>query len=415
MTVDQSQFSSLRSQKPDALLALIAMHRADPRDHKIDVGVGVYRDHFNLTPVMRAVKAAETRLVAQQLSKSYLGSDGDIRFTQLLGELVFGTGTAHGDRRFGLQTPGGTGALRVGAALLARAMPDARVWISEPTWPNHAPIFAEAGLATIAHPYFDPATGSVAFDAMVAALRKARAGDVLLLHGCCHNPTGTQFTMDQWHALATLCEARGLIPFIDLAYQGLGDGLEADAAGARMMIAALPAAVLAYSCDKNFALYRDRVGALFVQAPTASMAGVARGNALALARSLWSMPPDHGAAVVRMILDDPALHKDWQDELDCMRNRLNAMRAVLAAAHPLLAAVAGQRGLFSRLPVSRQTVEALRQDHGIYMPADGRINIAGLNDANIGRFIGGLRPHLEELSEGRAPRHFAPFSKDRRV
>jgi len=407
MTVDQSQFSSLRSQKPDALLALIAMHRADPRGDKIDVGVGVYRDHLNLTPVMRAVKAAETRLVAQQLSKSYLGSDGDIRFTQLLGELVFGTGTAHGDRRFGLQTPGGTGALRVGAALLARAMPDARVWISEPTWPNHAPIFAEAGLATIAHPYFDPATGSVAFDAMVAALREARAGDVLLLHGCCHNPTGTQFTMKQWHALATLCEARGLIPFIDLAYQGLGDGLEADAAGARMMIAALPAAVLAYSCDKNFALYRDRVGALFVQAPSAPMAEVARGNALALARSLWSMPPDHGAAVVRVILDDPALRNEWQGELELMRNRLNAMRAMLAAAHPLLAAIAGQRGLFSRLPISPQTVEALRQQHGIYMPADGRINIAGLNDANIGRFIEGLLPHLEESSEGRVICHIA--------
>ncbi|HTH26942.1 MAG TPA: amino acid aminotransferase [Sphingobium sp.] len=396
MTIDQPIFSALRPQKPDGLLALIAMHQTDPRRDKIDVGVGVYRDQSGMTPVMRAVKIAEARLVAHQPSKSYLGSDGDIRFTELLEELIFGAGTMDNDRSFGLQTPGGTGALRVGAALLARAVPDARVWISQPTWPNHAPIFAEAGLATMPHPYFDAATGGIAFDAMMTALDEARAGDIILLHGCCHNPTGTQFTADQWQALAALCGLRDLIPFIDLAYQGLGDGLEPDGEGARTMVEALPAALLAYSCDKNFALYRDRVGALFVQAPSAPLAEVARANALALARSLWSMPPDHGAAVVRTILEDGALREEWRGELEGMRERLNRMRAVLAAAHPLLGPIAGQRGLFSRLPIDPETVEALRQHHGIYMPADGRINVAGLNDANIGRFTEGLLPHLPD-------------------
>ena len=403
MTDNQPIFSALRPQQPDALLALIAMHRADQRGEKIDVGVGVYRDRSGLTPVMRAVKMAETRLVAQQSSKSYLGSDGDIRFTQLLGELIFGAQWVDDDRRFGLQTPGGTGALRVGAALLTRAMPDARVWVSQPTWPNHAPIFAEAGMATLTHPYFDAKTGGIAFDLMLTALDEARAGDVVLLHGCCHNPTGTQFSVEQWQALAALCSLRGLIPFIDLAYHGLGDGLAPDGAGARMMMEAVPAALLAYSCDKNFALYRDRVGALFVQAPSAPLAEMARANTLALARSLWSMPPDHGAAVVRMILDDAALRKDWRGELERMRTRLNRMRTALAAAHPLLAPIARQRGLFSRLPIDPQTVEALREHHGIYMPADGRINVAGLNDANIGRFIEGLLPHLEECSDAPSP------------
>lgn len=392
MSDEGMAFSGLRPQKADGLLALIAMHRADPRADKIDVGVGVYRDEAGRTPVMHAVKAAEARLVAEQASKAYLGADGDVRFSALVAELALG-GKGPDARRFGLQTPGGTGALRLGAQLLARAQPAGRVWMSEPTWPNHTPIFVEAGLTTLGYPYAE--SGGVAFAAMVRALDDARAGDVVLLHGCCHNPTGTELSLDQWRTLAAVCNRRGLIPFVDLAYHGLGDGLEADAAGARVLIDAVPAALLAYSCDKNFALYRDRVGALFVQAPTPSVTEVVRANTLALTRSLWSMPPDHGAAVVRIILDDGELRARWRDELDGMRARLNGVREALAAAHPALAPIAHQRGLFSRLPIDAQAVASLREAHGIYMPADGRINVAGLNHANLGRFIEALRPHLE--------------------
>ncbi|MFB0875860.1 MULTISPECIES: amino acid aminotransferase [unclassified Sphingobium] len=393
MTVSSHAFASLEPQKPDALLALIAQYRADPRADKIDVGVGVYRTETGETPVMRAVKDAEATLLAVQASKSYLGAEGDQRFAQLIWRCVSGNDEL-GARCFGLQTPGGTGALRVGAELLARARPDARVWIGEPTWPNHAPIFREAGLQVRTHPYVDATGGSIDFDAMDSALTDAASGDVLLLHGCCHNPTGTQFSGEQWMALSDLCHGRGLVPFIDLAYQGLGDGMEEDARGARHMLAAVPDVLLAYSCDKNFALYRDRVGALFVQSGTEQSLELARSNALTIARSLWSMPPDHGAAVVRTILDDPALRTDWENELAGMRDRLLAVRRGLAAAHPLLASVATQRGLFSLLPLDADAVAAVRRAHGIYMPADGRINLAGLNQANLGRFVEGVLPHL---------------------
>jgi aromatic-amino-acid transaminase len=394
MNGDRMPFAALCPRQPDALLALITMHRADPRPDKIDVGVGVYRDEEGLTPVMRAVKRAEARLLSDQQSKSYLGAEGDIRFAELLMELAFGE--ARRDTRcFGLQTPGGTGALRLGAQLLACAAPASRVWMSRPTWPNHAPIFAEAGLEALVHPYFDPESGGIAFEAMLDALRQSRQGDVILLHGCCHNPTGTQFTTEQWASLASLCIGRGLIPFVDIAYQGLGDGLDADGAGMRLLLEAVPTALVAYSCDKNFALYRDRVGALVVQAATKELGALARANALALARSLWSMPPDHGAAVVRTILDENELRISWSDELDDMRNRLNRMRADLAATHPALAPIASQRGLFSLLPIEAGAVAAMRESHGIYMPADGRINLAGLNETNLSRFVEGLLPHLK--------------------
>ncbi len=392
-------FTGLGPRRPDALLALIAMHRADMRPDKIDVGVGVYRDETGQTPVMRAVKAAEARLVTEQPSKSYLGGDGDARFTELLAGMVFGGGKKE-SRRFGLQTPGGTGALRLGAALLAQANTGTRVWIGDPTWPNHGPIFTDAGLETIVHPYLDATGGGIAFDAMIEALWNARAGDAILLHGCCHNPTGTQFTGDEWRALATLCNTRGLIPFLDIAYQGLGDGIEEDVAGARHLIETVPATVVAYSCNKNFGVYRDRVGALWVHAPTTATIDLVRANLLALSRSLWSMPPDHGAAVVRTILDDPSLAQDWRDELAGMRTRINAVRIALAGLHPALRPIARQRGMFSRLPIGNDAVDAMRATHGIYMPGDSRINIAGLNDRNIARFADGLLPHLSGHGAG---------------
>ncbi|MCJ2180964.1 amino acid aminotransferase [Novosphingobium album (ex Hu et al. 2023)] len=397
MSLDLVPFSGLSARKPDALLALIALHEADRRPGKIDVGVGVYRDETDRTPVMRAVKAAEVRLADEQPTKAYLGADGDVQYTALLSDVVFGSHRQE-PRRFGLQTPGGTGALRLGAELIAHAAPDTRVWLGAPTWPNHAPIFEEARLKTATHPYFDMASGGIAFDAMIDALGDAAPGDVLLLHGCCHNPTGTQFTLAQWRELANLCNVRGLVPFVDLAYQGLGDGLEEDAAGVRQLLEAVPGALLAYSCDKNFGLYRERVGALWVQASAPGLTELVRGNLLALARSLWSMPPDHGAAIVRTILEDSALVMQWRDELDAMRARINAVRKALAAQHPALDAIAGQRGLFSLLPVDADAVASMRDSHGIYMPANARLNLAGLNARNLVAFAEALRPHIPAVA-----------------
>jgi aromatic-amino-acid transaminase len=391
-----SPFAGLVPQAADALLGLIGLYRADTRPDKIDLGVGVFRDEAGATPVMRAVKAAEARLLAEQTTKTYLGPEGDAVYTDLLAHVVFGEHLAASDRLTGMQTPGGTGALRLGAELVRRARPGATVWIGQPTWPNHAPIFDEAGLAVRTHRFFDPCTGGVDFDRMITDLAAARAGDVLLLHGCCHNPTGASFTAAQWEAIAGLCITRGLIPFIDLAYQGLGDGLDQDAAATRMLLERLPDALVAYSCDKNFGLYRERVGALWGLGESAAVADLMHSNMLSLARSLWSMPPDHGAAIVRVILQSPALRADWAAELDAMRERINALRAALAGAHPALAPIATQRGMFAMLPIAPRAVTALRDDHGIYMAGNGRINIAGLRLDTVPTFVAGLERFLTE-------------------
>ncbi len=392
---DAEAFGSLTRQPADALLQLIGLHREDPREHKIDLGVGVYRDDRGATPVMRAVKAAERHLVAEQETKAYLGAEGDVGFTDRLAQIVFGIGAARSDRLTGVQTPGGTGALRLGAEIIARSHPGATVWIGVPTWPNHAPIFHEAGLAVRSHPYFDVAAGQVDFAAMMDALAEAAPGDIILLHGCCHNPTGADFSLEQWRSIADLVVSRGLLPFVDLAYQGLGDGLESDAAGLRTMLAAASSVFVAYSCDKNFGLYRERVGALWIQAPGGAAAALIRQNMLVLARNLWSMPPDHGAALVRLVLSNPALAADWRLELKIMRQRINELRSALAVSHPRLAPLSRQRGLFAMLPLSPEQVAVLRERDGIYMAASGRINIAGLRFDTVEKLAGALRPFLD--------------------
>lgn len=393
-SVASSLFGTLGRQPPDALLAIIGMHRADPRPEKIDVGVGVYRDESGATPVMRAVKAAEKRLLYEQGSKSYLGAEGDQRFTDLLAEVALGSALSGDGRITGIQTPGGTGALRLAAELLARSGRAPTVWIGAPTWPNHVQIFRGAGIAVRSHPYFDAVPGDLDFDAFLAGLSNAAAGDVVLLHGCCHNPTGTALLGDQWRTLAALVSRRGIVPLLDLAYQGLGLGLEEDAAGTRAMLATVPEALVAYSCDKNFAMYRERVGALWVQSANAATAVPVRETIMVLARSLWSMPPDHGAAAVRIILEDPALQDDWRAELVGMCVRIRALRLQLGSAHAALTPIARQQGLFALLPIGRASVAALRERHAIYMPETGRINVAGLRDETIARFVAALAPHL---------------------
>jgi len=383
-------FDGLKPQAPDALLALIGMFAADPRADKIDLGVGVYRDETGVTPVFRAVKAAERTLVETQASKSYLGPEGDIRFTDLLKPIVFGAGFDH-QSVVGVQTPGGTGALRLAAELIAAAKPGGKVWLGTPTWPNHPPTFAAAHLTLATYRYFDQASQTILFDEMLAALKGAEAGDVVLLHGCCHNPTGANLTAGQWREVAALAAGRGLIPLVDLAYQGLGDGLDEDAAGLRAVLEACEDVIVAFSCDKNFGLYRDRVGALYVRAKQAARAELVLSNMLALARPNWSMPPDHGAAVVRTILDDAALAADWRDELTSMRLRIAQVRQALAAGHPFLAPLAHQQGMFSLLPLSPEQVGTLRKDHAVYMAGSGRANLAGLTLKTVPQFIAALK------------------------
>jgi aspartate/tyrosine/aromatic aminotransferase len=386
MNTEAMLLDRLEAQAPDPLLALIALANADPRPGKIDVGVGVYKDPAGGTPILRAVKAAEHILWETQQTKSYLGSQGDARFVELIKPIVFGEAAAGDDRIVGMQTPGGCGALRLGAELIARAAPEARIFVGEPTWPNHVPLIGAAGVEMIDYPYYDRDSTTILFDRMMAALGEARAGDVLLLHGCCHNPTGADLDMDQWRAVADLVSTRGLIPYVDLAYQGLGKGLDADAEGTRLVVEAADQALVAQSCDKNFGVYRDRVGSLFVKMSSAERADIALGNLLTLARTMWSMPPDHGAAVVRTILDDAALRADWRAELDQMGGRIRTLRARLAAFDPRLAYIGSQFGMFSMLPLSPQAVMELRDRHGIYMAGSGRFNVVGLSDDNVDQF-----------------------------
>jgi aspartate/tyrosine/aromatic aminotransferase len=387
-------FDRLDAQAQDSLIALIALAEADPRPGKIDVGVGVYRDSAGNTPILKCVKEAERRLVEGQQTKSYIGSQGDTRFVELIRPIVFGEADAANGRVTGLQTPGGCGALRLGAELVARANPKARIHAGEPTWPNHAPLIASAGVEMVAYAYYDKDSRTICFDRMMAALGEAERGDLVLLHGCCHNPTGADLDMDQWRAVADLIAGRGLIPFVDLAYQGFGNGLEEDAAGTRLVVAAAEQAIIAQSCDKNFSCYRDRLGTLFVKASSPAAAEVAFGNLLLLARTMWSMPPDHPAAVARIILDDPELRALWVSEVAAMCARIRELRDRLAAKDERLAYIADQHGMFSMLPLSPAQVMSLREKHGIYMAGSGRFNVVGLSDESVDRFAAAV---LEEM------------------
>lgn len=378
----------------DSLLQLIALCNADPRPEKIDVGVGVFRDGEGRTPILKVIKDAEQILVDTQESKSYLGMAGDKRYAELLRPIVLGlhagdTGIA------GLQTPGGCGALRLGFELIATANPQARVIIGTPTWPNHPPIVRGVGLQIVEYPYYDRETCSIRFDAMVDALKEARAGDVVLLHGCCHNPTGADLDDDQFAEVTRIVAERGLLPFVDLAYQGFARGLEEDARGMRGLLDACEEVIVAHSCDKNFSVYRDRVGSLWVKTAKVDTTATAMAHVSQRAREMWSMPPDHGAAAVRIVLDTPELAQRWPGELTAMRDRINSVRQRIAAAHPRLAFVGRQFGMFSMLPLSKAQVLELREKHAIYMADSGRFNVVGLSDAQIDRFIGAVVQTLE--------------------
>ncbi|SIT55398.1 Aromatic-amino-acid aminotransferase [Mesorhizobium prunaredense] len=376
-------FENLQPAPADKILALIGLYRADPRPGKVDLGVGVYKDRDGKTPVMRAVREAEKRLLQSQDTKTYLGLAGDTGFNTAMARLVFGP-AAELTRIRAAQAPGGSGALRLVAELLKRTRSDATIWLSDPTWPNHMPVMRAAGLQIREYPYFDAASGAVRFADMMSALATARSGDVMLLHGCCHNPTGANLDTAQWAEIADLVVERGLLPFVDIAYQGFGEGLDADAAGLRLLAAKVPEMVVASSCSKNFAVYRDRVGAAMILAKDSAQADVAMSQMLSAARAMYSMPPDHGAAAVRIVLEDATLRADWEAELEEMRMRMLRLRVQFAEAlrrqsnSDRFDFVASHRGMFSRLGLSEAQVERLRAEHGVYMVGDSRINVAGL-------------------------------------
>lgn len=378
-------FDHLERQPADPLLSLIGMAKRDERPGKMDLGVGVYRDAGGCTPIMRAVSAAEHILLRTRDTKAYLGPEGDMAYVGLIKPLLFGEDIARDPRIVGIQTVGGCGALRLGAELIKAAGQGSRILVGRPTWPNHEPLIGAAGIEMVEYPYYDRATATLLWDSMREALLGAKAGDVVLLHGSCHNPAGADLTIDMWSEVANIVADRGLIPFIDIAYQGLGNGLEADAAGTRRVVAAAEQAIVAQSCDKNFGLYRERTGTLFVKAGSVAAAQLVFGNMLQLARCMWSMPPDHGAAIVRTILEDMELSADWRTEVDTMYRRTRSLRAELAAADPRLAYIDGQNGMFSLLPISVAAIERLRTDHGVYMAGSGRINVAGLADGDAAR------------------------------
>jgi aromatic-amino-acid transaminase len=393
-------FEDLRARPIDPLLDIIRQFREDSRAAKLDLGVGVFQDESGRTPILNTVKKAEAHLLETQETKTYLGADGDREFAEAVAELVLG-GLARTTNRIALQAPGGTGALRLGAELIRLAKPDAQVWLGRPTWPNHEPIFRAAGLAIRDYRHFDVGTQTLCFDELVSAMQDARRGDVFVLHASCHNPTGADFSSDHWQEIANLCATLGLVPFLDFAYQGLGHGLDEDAAGARALIAQVPEALMATSCSKNFGLYRERTGALFVFAPSAERVDAIRSNLFGIARANYSMPPDHGAAIVRTILHDATLRAEWQREVADMQRQLRAVRINLAnmRINSLdLSALAEQNGMFATLPLTPAQIGRLKQEHAIYMVPSGRLNIAGLLATDLDSFGQALRDVLTDAA-----------------
>lgn len=380
-------FETLKPQPADKILSLMAAYRADPRDTKVDLGVGVYKDATGLTPVMRAIKDAEHKLWQEQDSKVYTGLAGDPAFAAAMIDLVLGDTLPH-DQIAAVATPGGTGAVRQAFELIKMANPKARIFVSNPTWPNHMSIMAYLGIEAVPYRYFDNDTRAVSFEAMLEDLGKATKDDVVLLHGCCHNPTGANLTTAEWEAVIEVLLRTGATPMIDIAYQGFGDGLNADAAATRAVVAAVPECLIAASCSKNFGIYRERTGILMLTGSTGAR-DLNQSTLAYLNRQNFSFPPDHGARLVTMILTDDALRADWMAELEEVRLSMLSLRQDLAAALRQLSNsdrfdfLAHHRGMFSRLGATPEQVEAMRANSGIYMVGDSRMNIAGLNAATI--------------------------------
>jgi aromatic-amino-acid transaminase len=391
IVANESALSGLKPQAPDALLAVMGECRNDPRPHKIDLTVGMYRNTSGITPVMRCVKAAERWLLEHQDTKGYLGPEGDLVFVDLLKPFIFGAELRRSDRVAGIQTPGGTGAIRLAGDLVAATGRDVAVWLGTPTWGNYRPLFTASRLKVEAYECFDVKTQTLQFEHVQAALSRAKAGDMVVLQASCNNPTGANFTPAQWDVIAGMLAERKLLPLLDVAYQGLGHGFEEDVAAVHKVLGRVEEALVSYSCDKNFGVYRERVGALYAVTKSAGVAQTAFSNMVSLARANWSMPSDHGAAVVRRVLETPELAKDWMAELNEMRARVQSNRQKLAASDPMFAAVGRQQGMFSMLNLDAAKIAKLKQEHAVYMAGTGRINIAGFRGDDIERFAAAVR------------------------
>jgi len=395
-------FETVEMAPPDPILGLSEAFRADPNPDKINLGVGVYKDASGNTPVLQAVKQAERRILEQETSKGYLPIDGAAEFARLMQELLFGSDheVIGSCRAATSHAPGGTGALRVAANFLHAHFPAATVWLSEPTWPNHPNIFAAAGVPVKTYPYFDPQRNDLQFGAMLEALGKASPGDVVLLHGCCHNPTGVDPTLDHWKQIAELLWDRKLLPLVDFAYQGFARSLQEDAAGLDLLCAPGSEALICSSLSKNFGLYRERVGALTVVAGDQPTAANAQSQVKAGIRANYSNPPSHGAAIATTILGDPELTQLWQEELAAMRERINGMRMLFVETLQAkqvawdFSFIARQHGMFSMSGLSPEQVDRLREDYSVYIVRSGRINVAGMTEGNMDTLCSAIKAVL---------------------
>ncbi|MUH72322.1 aromatic amino acid transaminase [Psychrosphaera haliotis] len=382
-------FEQLKPVPTDPILGLMSEYKADTNPKKVDLSVGVYKNETGDTPVMRAVKKAEQIRLETETTKSYLGLAGDVQYNELMTSLVFGDhATVKANRIKTAQTPGGTGSLRVAAEFIKRSNPNASIWVTNPTWANHFSIFGAAGLETKEFPYFDFDTMGLKFDEMVSTLNTVPAGDVVLLHACCHNPSGMDLTLEQWQIVADISKKQGFTFLIDSAYQGFGKGLDEDAAGVRLLADQLDELLVCASCSKNFGLYRDRVGAFSVMTATAEQTEIAYSVALNVIRAIYSMPPAHGAAVVANILSNPELRALWEEELQEKRTRINGLRSYIVEKfkeHNVpgnFDFIAKQNGMFSFLGIDKEAIQTLKDDYSIYIVGSSRINVAGVNKSN---------------------------------
>ncbi len=391
-------FDVLPQLPADPILGLSAAYREDSNPNKIDLGVGVYKDENGNTPILSAVAKAQTILLEKETSKTYITPQGVQGFIDGMLGLLLGAGhpALTADRVAAVQAPGGCGALRILAELVNRCKAGATVWVSDPTWANHIPLMSSAGLNIEKYAYFDKEAKGIKFDAMVEGLKQAKAGDVVLLHGCCHNPTGADLTKQQWHTVLEMAQNQGFTPFVDIAYQGFGDGLDDDAYGLRLLAENLPEMLIAASCSKNFGLYRERVGLAAIVTPDSAARTILQSQIQSVARGSYSMPPSYGGALVDIILNTPTLNQEWQAEVAAMRDRMQSLRAMLVqkldekGANVDFSFVTKQKGMFSFLCISPEQVQQMRNEHSVYFVDSSRVNIAGISNANVDRLADAL-------------------------
>jgi aspartate aminotransferase len=384
-------FDAIEARPADPILGLSAAYKKDKNPNKVDLGVGVYKDESGNCPVMTAVKKAESLKLTEEDSKGYIAQAGPESYIKNTRELLLGN--AHPVLREGrvscVLAPGGSGSLRLAAEFINNNAPGSTIYVSDPSWANHVPLLSSAGLNLELYPYYDYASHNLDFDAMMASLQQAKKGDMVLLHGCCHNPCGADLNHDQWQSVTELALANGFTPFIDIAYQGLGDGLDEDAYGLRLMAEKLPELIICSSYSKNFGLYRDRVGSVTIITENSESCVAVGSQVVATAREIYSVPPAHGAFLVATILDDPELTSEWNDELTEMRDRINRLRRMLVQKLQEIGVdkdysfIQNEKGLFSFLGLSKEQVESLINDYSIYLVNSSRINVAGINNANI--------------------------------